>query len=512
MFQKAKKDGRVKAMVHEMGNQRPKPEIKKRMFGPYNVNNWDLARRMRIFDRHGGWLRRWDEWFGQLDIRYLRSHKMLHPDPVDRDAIQIWAEHHNRANELFELKHLQRTRTFHGPFDVPSTPLFHDMCSHQVKRYKLESSVERAEVTLVEPMWEDGAGPEREAGGGGPPDPNAWADGGVPGWRPPDYFKVHYSGGGEVLTRRVVLALGSTNRPQVPEWVGAIDTEYPADRIAHVGELVERSCAHTADMAIDPMQSAADGVNQTLFTPAGKGEVLVIVGGGLTSAQLVPKALELGYSHVKLLVRKPVLVKQFDIDNSWISHERNDLLAKFWSEPDFSVRRDILREARGGGSITPEGMMGMEAPLASGLASIEEGTEVWEARWEHDPSPEGAGKMRWQLTVSNRDDEIACDRIWLATGSVLDVTQEPIFAEMNRLCPISIHGGLPAVTQQLQWGKGCQLYVMGIYAALQLGPDALNLAGARSGSVRITDGLQRHFNGTGAGEGTRFFDPDACNH
>ena len=41
----------------------------------------------------------------------------------------------------------------------------------------------------------------------------------------------------------------------------------------------------------------------------------------------------------------------------------------------------------------------------------------------------------------------------------------------------------------LAWDAHCPLYVMGAFAMLQLGPDALNLAGARSGGVAVARAL-----------------------
>ena len=50
-------------------------------------------------------------------------------------------------------------------------------------------------------------------------------------------------------------------------------------------------------------------------------------------------------------------------------------------------------------------------------------------------------------------------------------------------------GGLPLLQDDLSWAEGCPLYVMGAFAMLQLGPDALNLAGARSGGVIVARAL-----------------------
>jgi len=51
--------------------------------------------------------------------------------------------------------------------------------------------------------------------------------------------------------------------------------------------------------------------------------------------------------------------------------------------------------------------------------------------------------------------------------------------------PIETAGGLPLLQADLSWAADCPLYVMGAFAQLQLGADALNLAGARSGGVLV---------------------------
>jgi len=53
---------------------------------------------------------------------------------------------------------------------------------------------------------------------------------------------------------------------------------------------------------------------------------------------------------------------------------------------------------------------------------------------------------------------------------------------MLKQVPIELCHGLPILTNDLEWREGCPLYVCGAYAALQLGPDALNVSGAISGS------------------------------
>lgn len=70
-----------------------------------------------------------------------------------------------------------------------------------------------------------------------------------------------------------------------------------------------------------------------------------------------------------------------------------------------------------------------------------------------------------------------------------DVEQDPLFEHLN---PIRSVGGLPVLRSDLSWSKDCPgLYVMGQYAALELGPGAGNLAGGRSGAYRIVPSLKQ---------------------
>jgi hypothetical protein len=55
--------------------------------------------------------------------------------------------------------------------------------------------------------------------------------------------------------------------------------------------------------------------------------------------------------------------------------------------------------------------------------------------------------------------------------------------------PIPVTAGLPAIQPSLEWKSGVGLFVLGAYAALQLGPGALNLAGAKTASVVVSSRL-----------------------
>mmetsp|Transcript_86852 Transcript_86852/g.221230 ORF Transcript_86852/g.221230 Transcript_86852/m.221230 type:complete len:119 (-) Transcript_86852:69-425(-) len=61
-------------------------------------------------------------------------------------------------------------------------------------------------------------------------------------------------------------------------------------------------------------------------------------------------------------------------------------------------------------------------------------------------------------------------------------------------------GGLPVLTQDLQWGSLTKLFVIGALAALQVGPDAGNLMGLRRAAhvVAITLDLRCWLKDTGS--------------
>ena len=89
-------------------------------------------------------------------------------------------------------------------------------------------------------------------------------------------------------------------------------------------------------------------------------------------------------------------------------------------------------------------------------------------------------------------DVFQCDRIWVATGSQLDIKQLSLFSNVLKQCPIEVVDGLPVLTENLRW-KDRELYLMGGFAGLQVGPTARNLSGARIASERIVSALiSRH--------------------
>jgi hypothetical protein len=109
---------------------------------------------------------------------------------------------------------------------------------------------------------------------------------------------------------------------------------------------------------------------------------------------------------------------------------------------------------------------------------IYEQCQIVAARWLGD---------KWQIRCDNGQ-EYEFDRIWLATGTKLDATTEPLLINILDTYNIPIVKGLPVLGDRLRW-PGCELFLMGGLAALQLEPVARNLSGARMARERIVPAM-----------------------
>ena len=147
------------------------------------------------------------------------------------------------------------------------------------------------------------------------------------------------------------------------------------------------------------------------------------------------------------------------------------------------MRAKIVREARNGGSLTPAIFTKLCKLKAERKVQFHENCQVESVNWNNEwtVNCEGGGVFQ-------------CDRIWVATGSQLDIQQLPLFSNVLKQCPIEVVDGLPILTENLRW-KDRELYLMGGFAGLQVGPTARNLSGARMASERIVSALiTRHKN------------------
>jgi len=269
-------------------------------------------------------------------------------------------------------------------------------------------------------------------------------------------FRLTLADGQKESARRVVLATGSAIA-KMPSWTKQL-TQYPPERLCHA---------------------------QAVHLPALRtlaGETVLIVGGGLTSAHLARGALKRG-AKVLLLSRRQFKEKIFDAEPGWLGPK---YLKGFEAEPNWQKRWQMIQQARDGGSFTPEALTQLRKFSRDGRVVLYEHCEITGAAWQ---------ETHWQVQCNNLAvhdcfEHQPIDRIWLATGTQMDITSHPLLGEVLAQHPVEVVGGLPVLNEHLRW-PGCDLFLMGPWAALQVGPVARNLFGGKMACDRIVPALTK---------------------
>lgn len=272
------------------------------------------------------------------------------------------------------------------------------------------------------------------------------------------------SNSGPRYAKAVVVAVGPANVPEIPRL-----PSMPMDR----GML--RQACHSMQIKEFP-----DPILQQRMNAKRPTNVL-IVGGGLTSAQLSDLAIRRGVTKVWHMMRGPCRVKHFDVDLQWMGKYKNAEQARFWSADSDAERLEIIKAARGGGSITPLFQKRLKKHVTSGRLSICERTCLLDARFE---DKDGTGT--WTVTTDPPVENLpSFDYIYFATGIQTDFTSLPYLQTMLEKHPIQGHGGLPCLNDDLMWKDEVPLFLVGRLASLRLGPAAPNIGGAKLGAERV---------------------------
>ncbi len=368
-----------------------------------------------------------------------------------RDRIRVfdpsgrWMSQWQRQFAAYEIPHLRspavhhpdphpfalrgfaerRFEEFHVPYDLPGTELFQDFCGEVIRRWGLDDHVVQGNVTEIRPVKRDSA------------------------TRFDSALELGFEPGRRVTARRVIYAGGGAS-PNIPDWVAQAQGDYPTDALKHASQI----------------RLAQEGVKT--------GDRVLIIGSGLTSGHLAIGAVSRGAT-VMMMARRSYYEKQFDAEPGWLGPK---YLKDFWAEPSWEVRATQVKEARNGGSLTPAVLTKLRKLKAEHRVTFHEHCQIRSIVWQDD---------QWTVQCESGD-VMQCDRIWVATGSQLNIQQHPLFASVLEHYPIEVVQGFPVLDEQLRW-KGCPLYLMGGFAGLQVGPTARNLSGARMASERITAGL-----------------------
>ena len=257
-------------------------------------------------------------------------------------------------------------------------------------------------------------------------------------------FQLHLDDGTMLEARAVICALGGGERVW-PSW--APEPEPP-------------TLVHSEDADLKSLEG-------------GSGRLL-LVGGGLTAGHLALGALKRGWS-VDLVTRRPVKYKLFDAAPGWIGPK---FMTGFHRENDWRRRRKMVSQARGGGAMTEEIRDFLAAYRRSGQLRLHPRCELSALT----RTPEGwLADCGWGRTLK-------AERVWLCTGNKLDLATHSLFAEVRTAHPLQMLDGLPVLEEDCRW-PGVPLYLMGLPAALRVGPTARNFPGARQAASRIARSL-----------------------
>lgn len=243
---------------------------------------------------------------------------------------------------------------------------------------------------------------------------------------------------GAIEARRVVLAIGPDDTVPWPRWA-----KTTRERGAHIDHVLE------ADFARDTVAA---------------GEHVLVVGGGISAAQLALGLLDRPSGSVTLLARHAPRVHTLDADLPWFGRGGP---AEFARTNDPRKRRTLLGLGRRRGSMPKETAARIAAAVAAGRLALRFGEIV---RATNLPDA--------RVRIETADEGLTCDRIILATGFS---TQRPggtwlartIRSEGLPVAPC----GYPIADTSLSWRPG--LHVCGPLAELQLGAAARSIAGAR---------------------------------
>ncbi|KIW20032.1 hypothetical protein PV08_00607 [Exophiala spinifera] len=421
------------------------------------------SRSMVVLDGHSNqWMSAWKERFKHLQIDHLRSPLFFHPDPRDRDGLLGYSHFHDRAGELREIhnvvgrelskhrtkkkrdkkvaRHLRIDDRDRVDYFTPSTRLFDDFCQDIIHRYQLQDLIVQAQVQNIE-------------------------YGDVGSVTDPKLFALT-TDRGTIFSKTVVLAVGPGAKPKIPS-----DCQLRLDMhrgsVCHCFEAIGSSCMP---------EHVSRKINERQPTS------VVVVGGGLTSAQIADLLLSRGVTKVFLLLRGKYKLKHFDVDLEWVSKVRNQQMAVFWSADTDEERFEMLKMARNGGSITPSYDKILKKHVANGVLRIVPHTCIEDGTW-------CCRSQTWTLWLSSASDSESVlsgiDHVIYATGAAPNINNVSCMQRMLTEYPVESINGLARVTDDLMWQDDVPLFLTGGLAGLRLGPGAANLAGARQGAERI---------------------------
>lgn len=422
-------------------------------------------------------LGQWDNQFQSCQIPTLRSPMFFHPDPVNIDAMITYAHIERREKDLLEIPNVvgreyskhQHKRTMkkqcakcpapvvdlkthdkRGIIDInmrdwrdyyrPSTKFFKDFCQDLIDRYKLGNSVVKDEVVGI------------RYGDIHIYDQNIVEKG----------FIITTKSGAVYGSKKCVVASGHRG-----------EINYPIKGLAPANPSLDHACHSTH------IFSGEAQFPHPRLSPISSH--IVVVGGGLTSAQLAHVACLQGFQ-VTLILRGPMKIKHFDFHLDWVTKYKNVKKSSFYILDTDEERLQLIHDAREGGLVNPEYYQHLNKHVSAGKLKILKHTTV-----EHGVIENNC----WNLTISTKESNsvttstIVADYVCCATGISANLQGLGFMSSILKDFPIDIVGGLPCLTDHLQWNEELPLFMVGKNASLRIGPTSANLDGARLCAERV---------------------------
>lgn len=396
------------------------------------------------------WLQGWSTKFDALNIGFLRSPTIAHPDMFDSTALLAFAQMRQmqggRKEELiesgcYEMSNLlSQSQTQTGLWTLPTSQLFQDFCHELVK--SLPHDFICSSVSDIDDDVPSLNSADEEEGDNH------------------SSFRVLLASGQTIIANSVILALGTVGKPIIPAFLATISP--PSSCVVQW---------------YDPLPARLAKNQNDIRT-------VLVVGGGLTAVQTAQKwagCVGDDGGQVILCSRRPLVEKHFDLGVEWFDKRTsNKCMSDFYHQPVVD-RLDLIKSTRGGGSVPPIYMRDVERLERMGILErvVGEATSCVENENEKGCAAE--------VTINGAS--YSFDLIVLACGAQPDCSSNPLIENLLDRWPLPVHGGFPCITEDVEWRSKANLFVTGSLASLNLGPDAGNLMGARRAAQIIANKL-----------------------
>ncbi|HUX51319.1 MAG TPA: FAD/NAD(P)-binding protein [Spirochaetia bacterium] len=393
-------------------------------FLSHAIQQWTgLSRNaIRVLDPHGEPLANWHAQTASCGMKYLRSPSSHNMD-VDFRALRRWAR---SQPESAQFKFLE-------PYTRPSLPLFNSHARTVIEEHSLTELRVCGRATRIS-LNPHGAEVTCTDG------KNTFA----------------------LSSRLVLLALSRTEMLRYPEWA-------------------------------PPLIAQGAPVRHIFAAPSGaelaKGKVsgkIVVLGGGITSAQVALSVHEKSGSVVTLVCDDEPRVRMFDSNPGYIGPK---YLPSFRAIGNYEARRAVLKRERYPGSMPPYVHAELDAAIGEGRIERIIG-RVHEAS-----CTEGCVRLMVQETSSadgaggTIPKVIEAASVYLATGFRTERPGGTLVDDLIEEYGLPVaQCGYPITGRDLFWGSG--IYTAGALAELELGPASLNIIGAHSAGRLISRTLR----------------------